>query len=45
LVDRKYIRLPKPTRIALEEYLEGKLTPQYIEEETEPEEVSKKKKK
>ena len=38
IVDRKYIRLPKPTRIALEEFLAGKLTHQYLEEEEAPSE-------
>lgn len=32
LVDRKYIRLPKPTQVALEEMLAGKLTHEYFDE-------------
>ena len=32
LVDRKYIRLPKPTQVALEEMLAGKLTHEYLNE-------------
>lgn len=38
LVDRKYIRLPKPTRIALEEMLAGKLTHEYLNEKVSQEE-------
>ena len=45
LVDRKYIRLPKPTRIALDEYLAGKLRSKYLEDETQPNTDGDKKKK
>lgn len=31
LVDRQYLRLPKPTTIALQEMLQGKLTKEYID--------------
>ena len=29
VVDRQYLKLPKPTSVALQEMLEGKLTKQY----------------
>ncbi len=34
-VDHQYLKLPKPTTIALQEMLEGKLTKEYLEEQDE----------